>query len=109
MKSIACTLFDYFMIRCYVDRKININLIKFIRPSNKLMVNNKNTLEVFKQNKDKSKVYKLTKQLGIQYTKQLLSDDSEQIKYLELFKKKDDLCDAYLQGVHYLKQKNINS
>lgn len=104
MKSIANTLFDYFMIRGYVDKihEMNIQLVRFMCPSNKLKVNNNNTIEVFKTNKDDKKKYKLTKALGIQYTKQLLKKDANQLEYLDLYKKKDDICDAYLQGRYYL-------
>lgn len=102
MKSIANTLFDYFMIRGHVDKShgLNINLVKFISPSNKLKVNNENTIEVLGKNEDKK--YKMTKALGIQYTKKLLENDHEQLEYLDFYKKKDDLCDAYLQGLYYL-------
>lgn len=102
MKSIANTLFDYFLIRGTIDKVhgMDIKLVRFICPSNKLKVNNNNTIEVFKANKDKSKKYKLTKALGIQYTRQLI--DKDQLLYMELYKKKDDICDAYLQGRYYL-------
>ncbi|XWV25160.1 mg437 protein [Tupanvirus deep ocean] len=104
MKSIANTLFDYFLIRGYVDKihQMDIKLVRFMCPSNKLKVNNDNTIEVFKANKDNKKKYKLTKALGIQYTRQLLNSDEEQLDYLDLYKKKDDICDAYLQGRYYL-------
>lgn len=104
MKSIASTLFDYFLIRGYVDRKDNfdINIVRFLSPCNKLKVNENNTLEVFKNTKKDNK-YKITKELGIKYTKQLLQDKQpELIEYLEIYKKKDDLCDAFLQGRYYL-------
>ena len=104
MKSISNTLFDYFMIRGYVDKihNMEIELVRFMCPSNKLKVNNDNTIEVFKSNKDSTKKYKLTKALSIQYTKKLLEEDDEQLEYLDLYKKKDDICDAYLQGRYYL-------
>nr|AEX62863.1 hypothetical protein mv_L658 [Moumouvirus Monve] len=104
MKSIANTLFDYFMIRGYVDKihDMNIQLVRFMCPSNKLKVNNDNTLEVFKANKDSKKKYKLTKNLSIEYTRKLLSNDKEQLDYLSLHQKEDDMCDAYLQGRYYL-------
>ena len=104
MKAIASTLFDYFMIRGYVDKvhQLDIQLVRFMCPSNKLKVNNDNTIEVFKANKNEKQKYKLTKALGIQYTKQLLNSDEEQLDYLDLYKKKDDICDAYLQGRYYL-------
>lgn len=104
MKSIASTLLNYFLVRGYIDKKdnMNIKLVRFICPSNKLKVNNNNTMEVFKANKNSKKKYKLTKALGIQYTKQLLQNDKKQLEYLDLYKKQDDICDAYLQGRYYL-------
>jgi len=90
MKAIADTLFDYFLLRGYIDKihGMNIGLVRFMCPSNKLKVNENNTIEVFKANKDKKKKYKLTKALGIQYTRQLLKNDVEQLEYLDLYKKK---------------------
>jgi hypothetical protein len=107
MKSIANTLFDYFMIRGYVDKihRINIKLVRFMCPSNKLKINADNTLSVFKNNKnsaDSKTKYKLTKELGIRYTKQLLNENLDQLEYLDLYKKQDDMADAYLQGRYYL-------
>jgi len=104
MKSIANTLFDYFLIRGYVDKihKLDLKLVRFMCPSNKLKVNENNTLEVLKANKNEKQKYKLTKELGIKYTKQLLNDIPEQLQYLDLFRKQDDICDAYLQGRYYL-------
>lgn len=102
MKAIASTLFDWFLIRGYTDRGLNIDLIKLMCPSNKLKVDENNTLKVLKKNLDGGKKYKLTKELGIKYTKQLLEDRPDQLEYLGTFKKIDDLCDAYLQGRYYL-------
>lgn len=104
MKAIASTLFDYFMIRGYIDKihNLDIKMVRFMCPSNKLRVNENNTIEVFKANRDKTKKYKLTKELGMKYTRQLLADSPEQIEYLNLYKKQDDVCDAYLQGRYYL-------
>jgi hypothetical protein len=104
MKSIANTLFDYFLIRGYIDKVhgLDIKLVRFICPSNKLKVNDNNTIEVFKSNKDSKKKYKLTKALSVQYTKQLLQDNLIMLQYLSAFPKQDDMCDAYLQGLYYL-------
>ena len=104
MKSIANTLFDYFLIRGLVDGEYfpDLKSVKFICPSNKLKVNKHNTIEVFKANKNNKKKYKLTKQLGIKYTKKLLKNDDKNLSYLNSCKKQDDICDAYLQGMYYL-------
>jgi hypothetical protein len=100
MKSISNTLFDYFLIRGYVDKihQMNVKLVRFICPSNKLKIR-KNKVKLFRS---KSKKYKVTKKLAIQYTEELLAGNMEQIEYLNLYPKKDDLCDAYLQGRYYL-------
>ncbi len=98
MKSIASTLYDWFLIRCYVDKMIDVDEVTFICPSNKLKINNENTLEVFKA--EKGSKYKLTKKLGIEYTRQLLRRYPEQIEYLDTFDKQDDICDSFLQGLH---------
>jgi hypothetical protein len=122
MKSMANTLFDYFSIRGMIDHVwgLNIEMVKMMSPSNKLKLSNDNTLKVFKKAKSKSgsktskesKKYKLTKELGMQYTRQLLKDELDQLEYLALYKKKDDMCDAYLQGRYYLeiyREQNIAS
>lgn len=105
MKSIASTLFDFFLIRAYVDRTNNwpIRTVRYMSPCNKLKVDNDNTLKVLKKT-TKDKKYSMTKGLGIIYAKRLIKqdDDEECIDYLETFTKKDDLCDAYLQGRYYL-------
>lgn len=100
MKAISATLFDYFMIRGMIDKiyGIDIKVVKYVCPSNKMKIKNNNILKSLKGNKK----YKTTKMLSIQYTKQLLKDDLIQLKYLELYEKQDDLCDSYLQGRYYL-------
>jgi len=104
MKSISNTLFDYFLIRGYIDKfkGLDIGHVRFMCPSNKLKVNNDNTIQVFRSNKDSKEKYKLTKALSIQYTKQLIDSDKKQLEYLDLYTKQDDICDAYLQGRYYL-------
>jgi len=106
MKAIADTLYCWFLIRGLIDKKNNslINEIKYISPSNKLKINNDNTIQLLSTTKNDTEKYKLTKQLSIIYTKQLLNNNDN--TYLEFFnkqKKKDDLADALLQGIYYIK------
>jgi hypothetical protein len=105
MKSISNTLYDYFMMRGYIDHPygLDLKLVRFMSPSNKLKINNDNTIEVFKNKKAGKQKYKLTKELSIEYTLQLLADDPDMLLLLDCHKKKDDLCDSYLQGIYYLK------
>jgi hypothetical protein len=103
MKSIASYLFSYFVIRGIIDKQNNTSNIKNIKqicPSNKLKVNKTETDNVLKNDKNNEKIYKLTKKLGIKYCSALVTTENN--NFLKTFKKKDDLCDAFLQGFYYL-------
>lgn len=109
MKTMASILYSYFIIRGIIDKdktKSTIEDVRFVSPSNKLKVNEKNTNRVLNDEKDKKKanemaqVYKLTKSLGVKYCKALIDENDNKI--LEKIKKKDDMCDAFLQGFQYL-------
>jgi hypothetical protein len=103
MKSVACFLMTYFAMK----GKNNgiIKNIKFISPSNKLSIDKEQTNEKLEEGNNKKEVYDLTKELGIEYTCLILDHyklvDEKKIwdKYED---KQDDLCDAFLQGFHYL-------
>ena len=104
MKAISSTIYDYFLIRGMFDKertKSVIESVKYICPSNKLKVNEDNTIQTLSKTSDNKK-YKMTKQLGVQYCKQLIKHDQSKLDFLATQKKKDDLCDAFLQGAHYL-------
>ena len=107
MKSIASTVYDYFLIRGIVDKKNNskIKFVKYISPSNKLKIDNNKTVQVLGNTKDDKK-YKITKSLSIEYTKILINNDKYYLDFLNKEKKKDDLCDSFLQGVYYLNKNN---
>ena len=103
MKSIASTVYDYFLIRGLIDKTKNskIKFVKYISPSNKLKIDSNKTIKTL-GNAGEDKKYKITKSLGIEYTKILINNDKFFYDFLEKEKKKDDLCDSYLQGVYYL-------
>jgi hypothetical protein len=104
MKSIANALFDYFLMRGVIDRvntNSTIQKVRFICPSNKLKVESDNTIKVLSKTENGEK-YKMTKALAVSYCKQMIADDVEHTAFLMAAKKKDDLSDCYLQGVHYL-------
>jgi hypothetical protein len=108
MKTIASALYSYFLIRGIMDKErtsSKITKISFISPSNKLKVDNDNSIKVLSSAENAEKKYKLTKALGIKYCKQLISNDESSKKLLEIAKQKgkiDDLCDAMIQGAYYL-------
>ena len=57
-----------------------------------------------KSTKEDKQEYVLRKDLGIEYTKLLLKKNKNDVmlNHLNTYKKLDDLCDAFLQGYHYL-------
>jgi len=109
MKAISNTLFDYFVIRVLIDRKEDIQ-IKYISPSNKLKTLNLlfNTTYLQTLLNDISKVsstYLKTKKTAIFVTKYLLQQylfDKNGLITLENSKKKDDLCDTFLQAYFFI-------
>ena len=105
MKTLATILYSYFVIRGITDAtktKSTIKEVRFVSPSNKLKVNKSTTEKVLKNEKEKecAKVYKMTKKLGEKYCKSLICPaDAEKLSKI---KKKDDMCDAFLQGFQWL-------
>jgi hypothetical protein len=106
MKSIASTLYDYYLIRGIIDKEItksNITQVKFMSPSNKLKIADEgDTKQLVKaKNTDDTKAYKLTKSLGIKYCLDLTNHLETWQKHFNSHKKKDDLADAFLQGAYF--------
>jgi hypothetical protein len=111
MKSIASTLYDYYLIRGIIDKKItksNISMVKFMAPSNKLKLadegDTKQLIKVKKEATDDgkdTKAYKLTKSLGIKYCIELTKHLPNWSTHFNSFKKKDDMADSFLQGVYF--------
>lgn len=100
MKSIAVLLYSFFHIRGIVDKQktnSNINSIKFISPSNKLKIGTAVKKDL---SNNESKKYRLTKETSIKYCLSIISEEEKNI--LNKYKKKDDLCDAFLQGFQYM-------
>ena len=111
MKTISSLLFGYFCMRGIVDKnKINneskVEMVKFFSPSNKLKINKDQSDKLLKKGENERQIYDITKNLGEAYCKALINDDSEKLKFINDQKKKDDLCDAFLQGFFHLFYKN---
>jgi hypothetical protein len=111
MKSIASTLYDYYLIRGIIDKKItksNISMVKFMSPSNKLkLADEGDTKQLIKVKKEANeegkdtKAYKLTKSLGIKYCTELVKHLPNWLTHFNSFKKKDDMADSFLQGAYF--------
>ena len=109
MKSVADTLYSWFLIRGMVDKQVNnLKNIFYLSPSNKLKIDDKDINKEIDMLKDKSKKYKFTKDSSVIYTRKILNEnkDNEWISFLDSNSKKDDLCDSYLQGLYFVN--NIN-
>ena len=107
MKSIASTIYDYYLIRGIIDKertKSNIFQVKFMSPSNKLKVATEGDTKLLvkvKADGDDTKKYKLTKALGIKYCLELITHLPIWTDHFKSFSKKDDLADSFLQGAYF--------
>ena len=53
-----------------------------------------------------NKRYQFTKKMAIIYTQKNIYNQEKWVKFLDNNKKKDDLCDAYLQGRYFISKIN---
>ncbi len=111
MKAISDVLYTWFMIRGLVEKDLTgstISKITFFAPSSKLKIEGKadDINEQIEEAAKSGSKYKKTKELGITNCMEFIKWNQEYVDHLNTFKKKDDLCDAYLHGVHYI-QKNL--
>ena len=108
MKSIQILIMGFFKYESVILGR-EIKLIKLINASNKLKLGKK--LIQFNESEDILKIkskYNRNKKLAILYTNYFLEKElySDYNKYNKLFNghnKKDDLSDAFLQGLYYIK------
>ena len=107
MKSVAETLYTWFMIRGLIDNPNGLmKKIYYLSPSNKIKVKNDDVEKELSKIKNESKKYKFTKNIGIIYTRDILKQNTKWLAFLNESKKKDDLCDSFLQGLYFYD--NIN-
>lgn len=100
MKSIQMILYSYFLINGVTKDESSIEDIQMINARNKLKAYDGPVVPC--DIKDK---YKKTKFLGIQYCLSMIVESEQDDQWVNLFttsKKKDDLADAYLQGMYVL-------
>ena len=104
MKSIATTIYNYYLLRGIFDKnktKSNIKEVKFLSPSNKLKIINNEDYKQLNECKNTTKSYKITKQLGIKYCLENIKFDKQWTDFFNNNKKKDDLADSFLQGIYF--------
>ena len=95
------------MIRGLIDNPNGLmKKIYYLSPSNKIKVKNDDVEKELSKIKNESKKYKFTKNIGIIYTRDILKQNTKWLAFLNESKKKDDLCDSFLQGLYFYD--NIN-
>ena len=94
MKSIQMLVYSYFVIH---NRHLPNFNVKLFSARNKLSIYDGPEIKVDSKNK-----YTIRKKLSIEYTKYMIKDHPEYIDFLTNHKKKDDLCDCFIQGACYL-------
>jgi hypothetical protein len=103
MKSIQMIIYSYFLISGVTCDDSKVDSIEMINARNKLKAYTGPVVPC-----DIKDRYKKTKFLGIEYCKHMINESGQDDKFINLFdnsKKKDDLADAYLQGIYVLKSK----
>ena len=99
MKTVQMILYSYFMIEGATKEK-PVEQVHMINARNKLKVYKGPPVEC----KYKEK-YKRNKYLSVEYTKlMILQEDKNFIDLFTYSKKKDDLADAYLQGIYFIEK-----
>ena len=102
MKSIQMIIYTFFILQGVMNESSTIQEVFMVNARNKLKVY-KGPFVICPYNDDKKNKYKKNKYLSIQYTKNMIEE--EEVTFQELFensKKKDDLADAYLQGIYWI-------
>lgn len=106
MKSVQMIVFSFFQYQAILLAR-EINTIKLVNASNKLKVGK--TFTEINNNEDIIKIkskYTRNKKFAIEYTYKILEDRIENfetlIEYFKENKKRDDLADAFLQGMYYI-------
>ena len=102
MKSIQMIIYTFFILEGVMNSNSSVQEVYMVNARNKLKVY-KGPFIICPYNDDKKNKYKKNKFLSVKYTENMIQEDEE--KFQELFhesKKKDDLADAYLQGIFWI-------
>ncbi len=85
----------------WTKTKVDPTFLKKIGKTTKDSTDDKKKTEV----SQKKVVYEITKELSLMYTDILLENKKGTLDILSNYKKKDDMCDAFIQGYHYVFKK----
>ena len=102
MKSIQMIIYTFFVMDGVMKEDSSIETIHMVNARNKLKVYKGPPVECNKKGK-----YAQNKYLSVVYTKEMIKEEEDEfIKLFDESKKKDDLADAYLQGVYWIEKIN---
>lgn len=102
MKSIQMIIYTFFIMDGVMNSDNSVEKVHMVNARNKLKVYKGPEIDCPYEKNVKNK-YKINKYLSVKYTEKMI--DKQEDKYKDLFnesKKKDDLADAYLQGIYWL-------
>lgn len=99
IKNLIITLIKKYNKDIEITDLLIQNTIKYL--VNKQITEN---IELYKKIEKDNKNYDLNKDISVIYTKVLLKDQPLWLTHLETYDKKDDLCDAFLQGYYFIKK-----
>ena len=100
MKSVQMIIYTFFVIEGVMNPSSSIEKIHMVNARNKLKVYKGEPVECNKKAK-----YDRNKYLSIVYTNKMIHLEDEIFKKkFEESKKKDDLADAYLQGIYWIEK-----
>ena len=97
IKNIGVSIHDYFVLRGIMDKGRDINIVS-VEAKHKLTIYEGPSLSCTLKTP-----YARNKWYGEKYCEWWLRDYTSMLNYFKTFTKRDDLADAFLQGVWYLK------
>tara|TARA_B100000902_G_C27314163_1_gene920207 strand:+ start:644 stop:1324 length:681 start_codon:yes stop_codon:yes gene_type:complete len=102
MKTVQMILYSYFLIRGVTVDECSIQNIEMINARNKLK-SYKGPVILHPYEDTKKNKYKINKYLAVKYCEKMIENEKDEyVQYYSSSKKKDDLADAYLQGIYWL-------
>jgi len=94
--------FVHLILTYLMDKKDTLSTIKKNQIFNSISISADTFIQLLKKIEKDDGNYDITKLLAIKYTEVLMNEKNNWLTHLSKFKKKDDLCDALLQGYYYL-------
>lgn len=104
IKTIQIMIYSYYQLRRHWEGKVkNVQMVS----ANQKLLNHPHELSLEQMNiiKNKSK-YQITKCSGVEIAKKYIENNEECMDIFNSYKKKDDICDSFLQCISYLNKKN---